>query len=285
MRRSTGVRDEFIVRSKFQRDWIEGRALWLLAAIYLGGVGGGLFIVSVLVSWQIGLLVAVGITAIGKGGAHLLFLTRPLSFWRIFWRPQTSWISRGIYFVFLFIISGLAYYFIGGVTLMVISVFFAFCLIIYTGFVLLASRPIAFWNNPLLPILFVSISLASGISLTETIHIFFAQDISNPELLKVAGPWVVSITALLILVYLVGNFFSSIAAKESVIYLVKGQLAPFFYTGVVLLGIILPLITLICAYFEVLPSSALAVAGISELVGAFILRYSILKAGIYSPVV
>jgi formate-dependent nitrite reductase membrane component NrfD len=285
MRYSTAVRDEFIVRSKFQRDWIEGRGLWLLAAIYLGGVGGGLFIASVSVSWQIGLLVAVGITAIGKGGAHLLFLTRPLSFWRIFWRPQTSWISRGIYFVFLFIIFGLAYYFIGGVPLMVISVFFAFCLVIYTGFVLLASRPISFWNNPLLPILFVSVSLASGISLTETIHILSPQDISNPELLKVAGLWVLSITALLILVYLVGNFYSSIAAKESVIYLVKGQLAPLFYTGVVFLGIILPLVILISAYFEIVPSSALAVAGISELVGAFILRYSIMKAGIYAPVV
>jgi len=39
MRYSTAIRDEFIVRSRFQRDWIEGRALWLLAAIYLGGLG------------------------------------------------------------------------------------------------------------------------------------------------------------------------------------------------------------------------------------------------------
>lgn len=282
---STVVRNEFIVRSNFQRGWIERRGLWLLAAIYLGGVGGGLFIASVLVGWQTGLLVAMGITAILKGGAHLLFLTRPLGFWRIFWRPQTSWISRGIYFMSLFIIFGLAYYFIGGVALRVISVFFAFCLVIYTGFVLLASRPISFWNNPLLPILFVSVSLGSGISLMETINAFSPQDISNPELLKVAGPWVVSITALLILVYLVGNYYSSITAKESVIYLVKGQLAPLFYTGVVFLGIILPLLILVAAYFEMVPSSALAVAGISELVGAFLLRYSIMKAGIYAPVV
>ncbi len=279
------VKDEFIVRSNFQRDWIERRGLWLLAAIYFGGVGGGLFIASVWFGWQTGLLIAVGITAILKGGAHLLFLTRPLRFWRIFLRPQTSWISRGIYFVFLFMIFGLAYYFIGGVTLMAISVFFAFCLIIYTGFVLLASRPISFWNNPLLPILFVFISLGSGISLMETIHVFSPQHISNHELLEVAGPWVVSITALIILVYLAGNYYSSIAAKESVIYLVKGQLAPLFYTGVVFLGIILPLVILISAHFEIVPSSALAVAGISELVGAFILRYSIIKAGIYAPVV
>ena len=110
MHHSSISRDEFIVRVKPQRDWIEGRALWLLGAIYFGGVGGGLYIASVLVNWQMGLLLAVGITAILKGGAHLLFLTRPLNFWRIFWRPQTSWISRGIYFVFLFIIFGLAYY-------------------------------------------------------------------------------------------------------------------------------------------------------------------------------
>jgi polysulfide reductase chain C len=169
---------------------------------------------------------------------------------------------------------------------MVISVFFAICLVIYTAFVLLASRPIPFWNSPLLPILWVSVSLASGISLTETIHIFFpTQHISNPEFLKVAGPWLVGVTAFLILVYLVGNFFCSVGAKESVLYLVKGQLAPLFYTGVVFLGITVPLVILISAYFQILPSSALAVAGISELVGAFILRYSVLKAGIYAPVV
>ena len=284
MSSATVPKNEFIVRSNFQRDWIEGRGFWLLAAIYLGGVGGGLFITSVLVGWQTGLLIGVGITAILKGGAHLLFLTRPLVFWRIFKRPQTSWISRGIYFVSLFIIFGLAYYFIGGVALMAISVFFAFCLIIYTGFVLLASRPISFWNNPLLPILFVTVSLGSGISLMETINVFSPQDISNPELLKVAGPWIISITALIILVYLAGNYYSSIAAKESVIYLVKGRLAPLFYAGVVFLGIILPLTIVISAHSGIVPSSALAVAGISELVGAFILRYSILKAGIYAPV-
>jgi formate-dependent nitrite reductase membrane component NrfD len=281
---STVVRNEFILGSKMQRDWIEGRGLWLLAAIYLGGVGGGLYIASVLVGWHIGLLVGVGIAAILKGGAHLLFLTHPWKFWRIFTRPQTSWISRGIYFVLLFIIFGLAYYFMGGVTLEVISVFFALCLVIYTGFVLMASRPISFWNNPLLPILFVSVSLGSGISLTETIHIFAPQDIANPELLTVAGLWAVSITALLLFVYLVGTFYSSVTAKESLMYLVKGELAPLFYTGVVFLGIILPLVISISAYFAIVPSSALAVAGISELVGAFILRYSILKAGISAPV-
>lgn len=167
---------------------------------------------------------------------------------------------------------------------MAISVFFALGLVIYTGFVLLASRAISFWNNPLLPILFVSVSLGSGISLAETINIFSPQAISNPELLKVAGPWAVSITALLILVYLAGNFYSSLTAKESVFYLVKGQLAPLFYSGVVFLGLVLPLAMFIAVFLEILPSSALAVAGISELVGAFILRYSILKAGIYAPV-
>ncbi len=67
-------------------------------------------------------------------------------------------------------------------------------------------------------------------------------------------------------------------------YLVKGQLALLFYVGVVFLGIILPLVIVMSAYFGIVPSSALAVAGISELVGAFILRYSILKAGIYPAV-
>jgi len=278
------LKNEFIMGSKFQRDWIEGRGLWLLAAIYLGGVGGGVYIASVAIGWHMGLLVGLGITAILKGGAHLLFLTHPWKFWRIFNKPQTSWISRGIYFVSLFVFFGLAYYFIGGLTLQVISLFFALCLVIYTGFVLMASKPISFWNNPLLPVLFVSVSLGSGISLTETIHIFSPQDIANPELLTVAGLWAVGITALLLFVYLVGTFYSSNTARESLMYLLMGELAPLFYGGVVLLGILLPLVIFIAAHSGIVPSSALAVAGISELVGAFILRYSILKAGISAPV-
>ncbi len=281
---STIRRNEFIMRAKLQKDWIEGKGLWLLAAIYFGGVGGGLFIASVLVNWRLGLLIAVGITAILKGSAHLMFLTHPWKFWRIFRRPQTSWVSRGIYFVFFFIIFGLAYYFMGGVPLQVLSVFFAFCLVIYTGFVLLASRPISFWNNPLLPILFVSVSIASGISLAEIIHTFSPQDIGNPELLKAAGPWGVSITALLLFVYLAGNFYSSVTAKESLTYLLKGPLALLFYGGVVFLGLLLPLVIFILVHFAMVPSSALAIAGISELIGAFILRYSILKVGMSAPV-
>ncbi len=74
---------------------------------------------------------------------------------------------------------------------------------------------------------------SSGISLTETIHILSPQDTANPALLKAAGTWGVSISALILLVYLLGNSYSSVTAKESLFYLVKGQLAPLFYGGVV----------------------------------------------------
>src|SRR5574340_780189 len=272
------------MRSKMQRDWIEGRAIWLLAAIYFGGLGGGLFIISSLAGWPLGLMIGLGITAILKGGAHLLFLTHPWKFWRIFQRPQTSWISRGIYFVSLFLIFGLAYYVQGGVALQVLSIFFAFCLVIYTGFVLLASRPISFWNNPLLPILFVSVSLASGISLAETIQSFSPQAIARPELLAAAGPWGIGITALLLLVYLAGNFYSSVTAKESLMYLVKGQFSSLFYGGVVFLGLLVPLVIFFAVHSGGVPSGALAAAGAAELTGAFILRYLILKVGISAPV-
>jgi hypothetical protein len=46
----------FLAKSNFQKDWIERRGLLLMAAIYLGGVGGGLFIASVAFGWQTGLL-------------------------------------------------------------------------------------------------------------------------------------------------------------------------------------------------------------------------------------
>jgi len=74
------------------------------------------------------------------------------------------------------------------------------------------------------------------------------------------------------------------AAKESVLFLVTGRFSVLFYAGVVGLGLVIPLAILTLSYFGKIKLFMLAVAGISELVGSFLLRYSLLKAGMYPPV-
>jgi formate-dependent nitrite reductase membrane component NrfD len=58
-----------------------------------------------------------------------------------------------------------------------------------------------------------------------------------------------------------------------------------FWIGVILLGIVIPLAIVVPAYIGEVARGWLAVAGISELCGSFVLRYSLLKAGIYPPVI
>ena len=76
------------------------------------------------------------------------------------------------------------------------------------------------------------------------------------------------------------------AGKEAVIRLVRGSIAPVLWVGVVVCGIIIPVVISVSTYFIGEMSSGLLLLGIAgETIGAFSLKYSILKAGIYSPLI
>jgi formate-dependent nitrite reductase membrane component NrfD len=274
--------DEFRVGFDYQTEWIQGRGLLLLAAIWVGGLGAGLFLTSLLIDWPTGLVLALAIVAIGKGGFHLGFLGHPERFWRAFVKPQNSWLSRGIYFLVLFLIFGVLYV-LQPITLwMVLSAFFALALAIYTGFLMAASPSIRFWNNPLLPMIFLAAALGSGASLVGLLQ--GSQAASRPGLLHPFQVVVVAIAALLLLTYMVVNYMSTVGAKEAVAFLAAGSMAPVFYGLVVVLGIVIPMTILAMAFLSEVSVTLLAIAGLSELVGSFFLRYSILRAGVYDPV-
>src|SRR4030065_450912 len=91
-----------------QTEWIDRRGIFLWIAFYAGGLGGGLYLVSLYFNSLWGMFVSWAIIAVIKGGAHLIFLGKPLRFWRIVFRPGSSWLSRGIIFVLSFVISAAA---------------------------------------------------------------------------------------------------------------------------------------------------------------------------------
>ena len=88
--------DTFEVGYNPQKEWA-----WLITtAFFLGEVGAGLFLVSLFLPGKVGLISAVLgwlIVTVGKNTAHVLYLGKPLRFWRMIFRPQTSWITRGVY--------------------------------------------------------------------------------------------------------------------------------------------------------------------------------------------
>src|SRR3989337_2521379 len=145
----------FVDSFKVQREWIERKGMLLLLAIFFGELGAGMFLVSWYLNYLLGMVLGIVIVASLKTTFHVLFLGQPLKFWRAFTRPQSSWISRGV---------------------IIMSVFVGF---------LLASLPsIPLWNSGLLPILFITYSLLDGAGLTFIIAPALSNEVINVPQLK-----------------------------------------------------------------------------------------------------
>lgn len=93
---------DFVIGFRTQEEWS-----WLIAtAFFLGEIGAGLFFISFFLNYKLGALIGLLIVALGKNTAHLLYLGHPLRAWRAVLKPQTSWISRGLISVVVFMIFG-----------------------------------------------------------------------------------------------------------------------------------------------------------------------------------
>ena len=65
--------------------------------------------------------------------------------------------------------------------------------------------------------------------------------------------------------------------------LIGGALAPLFWVGVFLFGIALPVTISVISYFTTASSALMIVAVCSEVIGGLALRFAVLKAGMYTP--
>jgi formate-dependent nitrite reductase membrane component NrfD len=74
--------------------------------------------------------------------------------------------------------------------------------------------------------------------------------------------------------------------RESVTKLIKGQIAPVLWVGVILCGIIIPMVVSIASYLIGEASLPLLVmAAGCEMMGAVSLKYCILKGALYKPLI
>jgi formate-dependent nitrite reductase membrane component NrfD len=282
-----------------QRKWRDGL---LLLAFFFGGVGAGQFLISTLLEkWPLSALIGLLIVLIGKGAAHILFLGRPSRFWRIFFRPQTSWISRGLIFMVIFVVFGALYLApdLGfdwlpwsststtGIVLWIVAAFASLCMMIYDGFLLMSGRSIPAWHNGIIPLLFAIYSLDSGIALTSTLSALSGRIETVAEAAYTDMLVLLAVLASLG-VYLLSMAGASPAARLSLRNLLRGGVAPFFIGGTIIAGVVVPLILIYLAssilYLEV-ALSLIAVAGILALLGDLFVRHSILKVGYHtSPI-
>lgn len=276
---------EFMVKYTPQKEWIEGMGVLIAFAFFFGGITGGLYLASLYFNSLLGMFIS-WLLALVMGSIDMAHLSKPLRFWRMVLKPRSSWIARGFIFITLFIGCAaiqlaLAFWLPGTpaeVVFKVLAGILAFGVAIYSGFVVGYVGAIKFWNSAIIPILFVIAGLCGGLA------ILLAINLGDPaQATAVVGVMRVVLVAFAVFmaVYLWIATYESEAARDSVARVVKGNIAPVFWIGVVLLGIIMPIAIL----FTSAAVASLIITVVGVIVGGVSLRYVILKAGLYSPLV
>jgi formate-dependent nitrite reductase membrane component NrfD len=273
-----------------QREWIEGRGLLVVVAHFFSGVAAGLWLFSLALDYEAGLIISIVVMAVLAGGAHLAFLGRWPRFWRMILRTHSSWISRGLLAIVLFLVGAILYVLPGvrdttfGSAVLALSILGAALILVYKGFVYLVARAIPFWNIWLLPFLYIAYGLRGGAAVL-LVAAAAAGEVFDIDLLQAIKLWVVVSSAVLLLLYLALANNAGPAAKRSLQELVAGRISPAFYAGAIFLGLVIPIVLGAIGATAGLWRRLLALVGLSSLAGDFFVHYCIVKAGIYLPIV
>ena len=276
-----------------QTEWIERRGVLLWLAFFFIELGAGMFFVASFFDNTRALFTGWLVCAVLGGGLHLVFLGKPARFWRIVvssgW--QTSWISRGLIFVSLFLILGLVHMALitwaNPVTGLLVAVdIFAFLTIIYGGFAMNYVKGIPLWNTVLLPVLYVVSGLWGGAELTLGITLA-SGEIGTGIVIE---EWIrILLTGFLLLipVYLLSVRYTSVTGQASVKNMVLGKWSPLFWIVSVFLGMAIPLVAIILSFVIGLETlrAFVYIAIVCGLLGDLSVRYLILRCGLYSPLI
>ncbi|MDY6861806.1 MAG: NrfD/PsrC family molybdoenzyme membrane anchor subunit [Thermodesulfobacteriota bacterium] len=291
-----------------QTSW----GILIVSALFFSGMGGGCFFFSFILELQnkyeiifkTGKILSPIFTFIGLL-CLLIDLKTTKKFYRIFLTPS-SWMTRGSFVLLIFFLCELGYSLpslelfewlpwdkttsLGKVMLMT-AVPFSFLAMIYPAFLLGAVKNIPSWDTAALFPLFLFFSLYNGLAVLLLITILSAGTLGNQTVvilnILMKMEIVLIIFGLLCLYSLVETMLNgNLAAKESIFILIKGEFMGLFIGGVVIIGLIVPFFMLISSILIKNATPILILTGISSiliLMGGFLLRYAIVKTGVYSP--
>jgi formate-dependent nitrite reductase membrane component NrfD len=166
---------------------------------------------------------------------------------------------------------------------MVLAGIFGVLTAVYCGFAMSYCKSVPFWNTGLLPIVFLFMGVADGLALVMAVGLVAGQEVVGTA--ESATRIMLILNSLLIVAYLVNANYQSETAELSVKELVRGHVAWVFWLGIVVLGIIVPFVISVASYFTGQEASLglLVFAIVCHTIGAFSLKYGVLKVGIYRP--
>ncbi|MBN2241355.1 MAG: polysulfide reductase NrfD [Acidobacteria bacterium] len=280
-----------------QSDW-----RWLIAAyLFLAGVGGGAYLAGVVADlaggaeWmlvsKIGVFLSVPCVLIGTFFL-LADLGTPTHAWRVWMKPGTSWIARGTIIIVIFMILAAVHtafwiwpfagplevnesarHFLG-----ILGALFAFLTVIYTGLLLGYSQPIALWRTALLPVLFFVSAISTGLMGIMIIAQSMGIAVAQLDLMENIDAVILVFEVFVLAVY-VYNAYRTLESRPSAQRILSGPVASYFWLGVVVCGLAIPLILELMGRH----GAILTIGALLGLFGGLCLRFTILVGGIYTP--
>jgi formate-dependent nitrite reductase membrane component NrfD len=286
---------EWMVKYTPQEAWIEGKGLFLWLAFFFTEICAGLYFVSLFLDFQAGLLVG-WLGALGLGGLfHLLYLGKATRGWRILLKVSTSELSRGLWIIILFgaigflqvvpiVISNLPWTW-NNAALEIIMGIICILMIIHGFTTMSVVKALPMWNSTMM----IPLSLASGIwvgsQIAEAMLLLLGLDITVVE---VWARWSLFSYMGALLIYLWGDMHASETARASIKRLLTGDLSAPFYIGVLVIGIIIPLIVTLMVWgtdLSSLSGGIIFLRFLCALLGDSIMRYCLMKAPLYAPLI
>ena len=273
----------------------------IAAYLFLGGTGAGLFLCAAISQFVPGMrtflgntstrayAVSLGMLAVGSG-CLLLDLGRPAAIAALFFPDRVSWISLGAWGLLALMTCETILLILGETRrVMVRKVLLnagAICavyLTFYTGLLLRFSSGVDLWNTAALPVLFFCSSMAAGAA--AFILCARTYDLS-PYARRQALRFIPGTEAALIVAEIAASiaYLVSVSAQpfgaQATAVLFSGANAVLFWAGFAGLGITVPLGADILGLRKLGGDWAPVIGAFSALVGAFCLRYVLVRAGV-----
>jgi tetrathionate reductase subunit C len=284
----------------------EAFGLFIAIYFYLTGLSAGSFILSTL-SYGFGMEQYKPLGKVGIVLATVLLIIAPLFLlfhigapyraWHLFvylnWSSPITW---GSFLLVLYPINCIIYaYFMfkGNLKLTRLFGFIGIPLAIsvhgYTGFILAFGKARALWNTALMPILFLASAIVSGIALMILVCMIAGRFLSKEKTinkglifsLSKLLAWVIVFDLFLVGCDLLVLSISHSDAQAAFHLLLGGSYSFLFLVVENVLGKILPFILLVVPRFRNL--TTVTIASILVVVGIFFMRYVVVLAGEFIP--
>lgn len=278
-----------------QEEWIQGKGLLLWLAFFFSEIGAGIYFVSLFLNFPPGWLIGWLVSLILGGLVHMAYLGNPMRSWRMFLRPASSEISRGLWAVLIFAVIGffqVAPVVISGLpwtgnstTLKAIMGILCILLIVHGFLTMNVVKALPLWNSSMM----IPLSLVSGLWVgSQSVEMMLFASGGGLNIAELWARWSLLGYMGILAMYLFGTAHASETARASINGLLKRDSAVSFYIGVIAIGILVPLIITLVIWgngVEKMSGGVLLLRFLCVLIGDLVMRYNIMKSALYAPVI